>query len=79
MPVDPREQFGKRLEKVLTEHDLTRRAVAVGAKCTGATIGRWLRGEVPYSILILAELHKQYGIDLNTLICGETRKDQTHD
>ncbi len=72
---DPREQFGKRLEKVLIEHDLTRRAVADSAHCTGATIGRWTRGEVPYCILILAELHKKYGIDLNTLICGETIKD----
>ncbi len=71
MATDEREQFGKRLEYLIEEQGLTRRAVAVGAHCTGATIGRWIRGEVPYSILILAELHNVYGIDLNTLICGK--------
>ena len=72
-----REQFGKRLEKLLASQDLTRRAVAEGTHCTGATIGRWIRGEVPYSILVLAELHRVYGIDLNTLICEPEKKGKT--
>lgn len=72
--MDEYEQFGKRLEKLLGSRHLTRRAVAEKTHCTGATIGRWVRGEVPYSILILAELHRKYDIDLNTLICGESHK-----
>ena len=69
---DAREQFGQRLEELLTKRDLTSRKVAEQVRCTGATIGRWKRGEVPYSILILAGLHKHYGVDLNKLICGES-------
>lgn len=68
---DEREQFGKRLEDFLDTQDITRRRVAESAGCTGATIGRWIRGEVPFSILILAELRRRYQIDLNKLICGE--------
>lgn len=71
---DEREQFGKRLEDILIEQGVTRRRVAENAGCTGATIGRWIRGEVPYCILILAELHRKHGIDLNELICGEEEK-----
>lgn len=71
MSLDEREQFGERLKKVLEDRQLTRRAVAEDTYCTGATIGRWLRGEVPYSILILAKLHREYDIDLNSLITGE--------
>lgn len=70
---DEREQFGQRLEEILTGRGLTSREVAVNVHCTGATIGRWKRGEVPYCILILAGLHKTYGIDLNTLVCGEDK------
>ena len=68
---DAREQFGKRLGDFLIEQNITRRQAAESANCTGATIGRWLRGEVPFCILILAELHRKYKIDLNELICGD--------
>lgn len=68
---DEREQFGKRLEDFLIERDVTRRQVAEDVHCTGATIGRWMRGEVPFCILILAELHRKYQVDLNKLVCGE--------
>lgn len=66
-----REQFGKRLEKLLTAQDITRRQAAEAIGCTGATMGRWLRGEAPYSITFLAGLRRKYKIDLNKLICGE--------
>lgn len=70
---DAREQFGQRLEEFLTERELTNREVAEKVHCTGATIGCWKRGEVPYCILILAGLHEHYGVDLNKLICGENK------
>ena len=70
---DEYEQFGKRLEDALIEHNITRRQAAESIGCTGATIGRWIRGEAPYSILLLAKLHRQYGIDLNELVCGEDK------
>ncbi len=66
-----REQFGKRLEKILIAQGVTRRQLAEDIGCTGATVGAWIRGEVPYSIIFLAELHRKYKIDLNKLICGE--------
>lgn len=74
--IDEREQFGKRLEDILITKDVTRRQVAEDARCTGATIGRWVRGEAPYCILILAELHRKHGVDLNELICGESNEDR---
>jgi len=64
-------QFGKRLEDVLIAQDVTRRQVAEDTGCTGATVGRWIRGEAPFSIFVLAKLHRKYDIDLNKLICGE--------
>jgi len=67
------EQFGQRLEEQLSTKQTTRRAAAELVHCTGATIGRWVRGEGPFSILVLAELHRKFGIDLNELICGEER------
>ncbi|KKN52379.1 hypothetical protein LCGC14_0612960 [marine sediment metagenome] len=67
---DEREKFAIRLEFILNQQQVTRRQIAEDTGCTGATIGRWLRGEVPYCINILAELHRQYGVDLNELICG---------
>lgn len=71
--IDAREQFGKRLEKILDEQNMTSRRAAEDIGCTGATIGRWKRGEVPYSVVvILAGLHRKYGIDLNELICGDS-------
>lgn len=70
---DAREQFGRRLEDTLIERNVTRRQVAENINCTGATIGRWIRGEAPYSISLLAGLHRKYGIDLNNLICGEDK------
>lgn len=66
-----REQFAKRLEDILFTKNVTRRQAAELAGCTGATIGRWTRGEGPYCIVILARLHRELGIDLNELICGE--------
>lgn len=71
--VDKREQFGKRLEELLIEQDVTGRQVAERVGCTGATIGRWRRGEVPYSILLLAGIRREYGVDLNKLVCGEDK------
>lgn len=71
--VDEREQFGKRLEEFLIEQRVTNRQVAEDIACTGATIGRWKRGEIPYSILLLAGLRKKYGVDLNKLISGEDK------
>lgn len=68
---DEREQFGERLEDFLVERNVTRRQVAANTNCTGATIGRWIRGEVPFCISILAELHRKYQVDLNKLVCGE--------
>jgi len=68
--VNEREQFGKRLEALLIERNLTHRKVAEDIGCTGVTIGCWIRGSVPYSIMFLAELHRKYGVDLNELICG---------
>lgn len=65
------EQFGRRLEDFLMEQNITRRQVAEDVGCTGATIGRWIRGEAPYSIMFLAGLHRKYRVDLNKLICGE--------
>jgi len=65
-----REQFGKRLEAILVERNLSNREVAEAIGCTGATIGSWVRGEAPYSIMFLAELHRKYSVDLNELICG---------
>lgn len=64
------EQFGKRLEDILVIQNVTRRQVAEDIHCTGASVGRWIRGEGPHSIMVLAELHRKYGIDLNSLICG---------
>jgi len=68
---DAREQFGKRLEDFIIKQNVTRRQVAEDTGCTGATIGCWIRGEVPFSILVLAELRRKYRVDLNKLICGE--------
>ena len=68
---DERDQFGKRLGNFLIEQNITRRQAAESVNCTGATIGRWMRGEVPYCVLILAELRRKYQIDLNELICGD--------
>lgn len=70
---DTREQFSQRLEDFFTNRGLTNREVAESVQCTGATIGRWRRGEVPYCILILAGLRKHHGVDLNKLICGEDK------
>lgn len=67
---DSRAQFGKRLEALLAERNLTHREVAENIGCTGATMGSWIRGYAPFSIMFLAELHRKYGIDLNELICG---------
>jgi len=67
---DEREQFGKRLEALLIKQSLTHRKAAEDMGCTGATVGSWIRGNVPFSIIFLAELHRKYGIDLNELICG---------
>lgn len=69
--MDKREQFAERLEVFLKSKHVTRRQAGEAAACTGATIGRWIRGEVPYSILVLAELRRTYGADLNELICGD--------
>ncbi len=66
-----REQFASRLEDILITKNITRRQAAELVGCTGATIGRWTRSEVPYCIVILAGLHRELGIDLNKLICGE--------
>lgn len=71
---DEREQFGERLEDILAARDVTRRQVAEDVHCTGATIGRWIRGEAPHCVSILAELHRKYGIDLNRLVSGEEGK-----
>jgi len=71
MDTDECKQFGQRLEVILQTQHISRRTIAEGANCTSATIGRWLRGEVPYCVMILAELHRTHGIDLNTLICGK--------
>jgi len=71
---DEREQFGQRLEEILNTKGISRRQTAREIGCTGATIGRWIRGEVPYSVIpILAELHRKYGIDLNELVCGKDK------
>lgn len=70
---DKREQFGERLGDALAVKGVARRQAAERIGCTGATIGRWVRGEVPYSILFLAGLHREYDIDLNELICGEDK------
>lgn len=68
---DEREEFGERLENILIDKGVTRRQAAEDVGCTGATIGRWTRGEAPYCIVILAGLHREHKIDLNELICGE--------
>jgi len=68
---DERVQFGKRLENFLVEQNVTRRQVAEDVGCTGATIGCWIRGEAPFSILVLAELRRKYKVDLNKLVCGD--------
>jgi len=73
MATDVRIQFGIRLAALLNENKITRRTTAELTHCTGATIGRWVRGEAPHCINILAELHQLYGVDLNTLICGEKK------
>lgn len=71
---DEREQFGERLEEILDKQGVTSRQAAESVHCTGATIGRWKRGEVPYCIWqILAGLHREYDIDLNVLVCGEDK------
>lgn len=70
---DEHEQFGRRLEAALSERNVTRRQAAEAIGCTGATMGRWIRGEAPYSVLFLIGLHREYGIDLNELICGEEK------
>jgi len=67
------EQFGQRLAQQLNTKETTRRAAAELTHCTGATMGRWMRGEAPYCILVLAELHKKLNIDLNKLICGDDK------
>jgi len=65
-----REQFGKRLEDSLIKQGMTHRKAAELVNCTGATMGRWTRGEGPYCIMVLAGLRRELGIDLNELICG---------
>lgn len=69
--MDERIQFGKRLEHLLNTIGITRRFAAEQIHCTGATIGRWLRGEAPHCITVLAALRQKYSVDLNALICGE--------
>lgn len=64
------EAIGKRLSSLLIHNNISRRMIADSAHCTSATIGRWTRGEAPYSFLILADLHNEFNIDLNQLICG---------
>lgn len=71
--VDDCEQFSNRLEEFLNKRELANRQVAESIGCTGATIGRWKRGEVPYSVALLAGLRREYGVDLNMLICGEDK------
>jgi len=63
-------EFGRNLALFLLERKLTRRQVAEEIHCTGATVGRWVRGEGPYVLACLALLRKKYGADLNKLICG---------
>lgn len=70
MNSDAREQFGKRLEAALGVN-ITHREVAELTGSTGATIGKWIHGEAPYCVLVLAELHRKLNIDLNKLICGK--------
>lgn len=72
--MDALEQFGKRLEKILTDAEVTQRFAAEQLNCTGATMGRWLRGEAPYCILVLAALRQKYNVDLNELICGKEKE-----
>lgn len=67
------EQFGKRLEDILVTQGVTRRQLAADTCCTGASIGRWIRGEAPHSITVLIELHRKYNIDLNLLLCGRDK------
>lgn len=66
-------EFGKRLEDFLHKEGLTRRQVAEAIGCTGATLGRWMRGEGPYAFLWLAKLRQKYGVDLNKFVCGKSK------
>jgi transcriptional regulator with XRE-family HTH domain len=69
-------QFSNRLRQLFLHHNVTQRTVAERTNCTGATMGRWLRGDVPFSISVLAALHREFNVDLNELICGPTEQER---
>lgn len=70
--VDVQVGFGERLQTFLIEQEAARRTVAASVDFSGARLGQWTRGDVPYSIVVLFKLRRKYGVDLNKLICGDS-------
>lgn len=64
-------EFGKRLQQVLEDKDLSRQRAAGKVGSTNVTIGHWARGDVPYCIEVLRGFREQFGVDLNWLITGK--------
>lgn len=70
-------EFGNRLKAVLsteTLHEKSLRELAEVLGTSSVTLRKWLSGNIPYALLILSRLHKNYDIDLNYLLIGEERK-----
>jgi len=66
-------QFGERFSARLRAafDDRTHTAVANKAGCSRAVITKWLAGDVPDNIELLARIAAAYPIDLHTLITGK--------
>lgn len=71
-------EFGKRLKIVLSTealHEKSLREFAEALGTSSVTLRKWLLGDVPYALLILVRLYKNYHIDLNYLLTGERSQD----
>ncbi len=72
MPTDYSTEFGERLAKIVGERP--KLEIAHELDCSDVTVRLWLKGRIPFAILMLKRLHEVYGADLNKLIIGSKTK-----
>lgn len=65
-----RKEVMGRIQAVMGEKDIKNKKIAELCAVYDSTASNWVkRNTVP--LLLLSRLHTKYGIDLNSLICGE--------
>lgn len=74
MQNDFNQQFAKRLRDTIDRRPQVYISKRIGISQN--TLSNWMRGNIPQSIEVLAQLSKELDVDLNWLITGKETKNE---